>query len=442
MNKLTPELCKTLTDFAASINMSPREVAQYMEMIAKREEILSKHTIPITQGKDGRFRTRTPKPDNRQIVKTKREDLEDALIAYYVSLQPSTMPIRQEFSASSKQETESSGTPANDCTLKTIYPLWLPIRKSEVNSNTLIKDIRHWETYIEPSDIADVPLQQLRRSQLKAWANGLIKEYAMKRKYFNNVKTVLNSLLDFAVDEDYIANNHLRNLKINSRLFKPDDIKKEHEEAFTHQEQELIIKEAELDSLKTSSAIPLGICILFYTGLRVGELCGLKYGDIHGNYLYVKRMVIENTEETDDGLKRNGYKIIEHTKSAAGQRQIPLTQTARDYFERIKKLNQQNGLPTSEDDIIFQRDGTICNQRVFDCRIHKYCNPEHLHLSFYKSCHDIRRTYISRLLDSGINPDTVRRIAGHEDIEMTMKYCRGCEERHELEAILEQAFSN
>ena len=122
---------------------------------------------------------------------------------------------------------------------------------------------------------------------------------------------------------------------------------------------------------------------------------------------------IENTEETDDGLKRNGYKIIEHTKSAAGQRQIPLTQTARDYFERIKKLNQQNGLPTSEDDIIFQRDGMICNQRVFDCRIHKYCNP-----------------------------DTVRRIAGHEDIEMTMKYCRGCEERHELEAILEQAFSN
>lgn len=63
-------------------------------------------------------------------------------------------------------------------------------------------------------------------------------------------------------------------------------------------------------------------------------------------------------------------------------------------------------------------------------------------LSFAKSCHDIRRTYISKLYDSGVNPDTIRRLAGHENIEMTMKYCRGRKAQEELEKILEQSLSS
>ncbi|MCI8571133.1 MAG: site-specific integrase, partial [Lachnospiraceae bacterium] len=54
-----------------------------------------------------------------------------------------------------------------------------------------------------------------------------------------------------------------------------------------------------------------------------------------------------------------------------------------------------------------------------------------------QTCHDIRLSYISRLFDSGLNPDEIRRIAGHENIEMTMKYCRGRKSSEELEKVLE-----
>ena len=212
----------------------------------------------------------------------------------------------------------------------------------------------------------------------------------------------------------------------------------ENEEAFTRQEQELVMHEAELDSKDKNSALPLGICSLFLTGMRVGELCGLQYRDIKGDYLYIHRMAVEKQCETSTGLKSCGYEIVDHAKTTAGYRHIYLTEGAKAYLQQILELNKQNGFTTSDTDLIFQRKEGMCNQRVFDSRLKKYCNPNHLNLPFAKSCHDIRRSYISHLFDIGINPDEIRRMAGHENIEMTMRYCRGRNSPEELARILEQ----
>ena len=326
--------------------------------------------------------------------------------------------------------------------MKTIYPQWLELRRYEISRNTLADDLEYWKKYIATDKIADIPLNQLSRTALRQWSGKIITNHKMKKKYFANVKRTLNSLLDFAVDEELLSINHLRSIKINSHLYTPTSFKKENEEVFTEQEQELVMKEAENDSREHDSAIPLGICILFLTGMRIGELCALRNCDIDDNYLYVCRMMIENQIETSDGeLTRNGYKIVEHAKSSAGMRKIYLPEKARAYFAQIKELNKMNHYPCADTDLIFQRKEGMCNQRVFDCRLKKYCNPKHLDLPFVKSCHDIRRSYISHLFDLGINPDSIRRMAGHKNIEMTMKYCRGRKAQEELEKILEQDFS-
>ena len=195
------------------------------------------------------------------------------------------------------------------------------------------------EKYIATDKIADIPLNQLSRTALRQWSGKIITNHKMKKKYFANVKRTLNSLLDFAVDEELLSINHLRSIKINSHLYTPTSFKKENEEVFTEQEQELVMKEAENDSREHDSAIPLGICILFLTGMRIGELCALRNCDIDDNYLYVCRMMIENQIETSDGeLTRNGYKIVEHAKSSAGMRKIYLPEKARAYFAQIKRI--------------------------------------------------------------------------------------------------------
>lgn len=300
-------------------------------------------------------------------------------------------------------------------------------------------DLEYWEKYILPHDIANIPLGQLGRAKLKAWSCEVVKKYGMKKKYFSNVKRTLNSLLDYAVDEEIIEINKLRSITLNPHLFTPAAFKEENEDVFTEEEQELVMKEAETDSRDHNSAIPLGICILFLTGLRVGELCALRNCDINGKYLYVRRMLVENQRENADGsLKRSGYQIVDHAKSSAGMWKIYLTTKARKYFAEIKALNKKNGYPCASKDLVFQREQGMCNQRVFDCRLKKYCNPNHLNLPFAKSCHDVRRSYITNLFDMGLNIDSIRRKAGHENIEMTMKYCKNRKSEEDDEKKMEE----
>lgn len=59
-----------------------------------------------------------------------------------------------------------------------------------------------------------------------------------------------------------------------------------------------------------------------------------------------------------------------------------------------------------------------------------------------KSAHKLRKTFISTLIDAGINIDTIRRIAGHADKTVTLgNYCfdrkRPDEIRDQLEHALE-----
>lgn len=441
---LTPEIRNSLTNHASSNNMSLREMAQYINTMLDRENILKQHKSPISQNEnDKRWRTRLP--NGKQIAKARREDLEDAIIEYYVNLpQDGISSLPQDSFIEQKLNRTTAKSPATakkTCTLKTIYPKWMSLRQYEVSSNSMIINERMWKNYIENSDISTIPLKELSRSTLKAWASELIVKHTMKKKYFDSIRDVINLLLDFAVDENYIDSNCFRGVKINKKLFKAPDIKEENEDVFTEQEQYLVMQESKTDSAQGDSALPLGICILFLTGMRVGELCGLRYGDIHDKYVYIRRMVVEKKKETPDGLKFDGYQIVEHPKSSAGVRKIYLTEEARACFEQIKAINKKNGYSTTSKDLVFQRKKGMCNSRVFDARIRKYCDPNHLGFSYTKSCHDIRRTYISHLFDLGVNPDKIRRIAGHENIEMTMKYCRNRAEQDELELVLEQGLS-
>lgn len=57
-----------------------------------------------------------------------------------------------------------------------------------------------------------------------------------------------------------------------------------------------------------------------------------------------------------------------------------------------------------------------------------------------KSNHKIRKTYISSLFDKGVNIDTIRRQAGHEDERTSLNnYCFDQSDNLQLEAQLENA---
>lgn len=104
--------------------------------------------------------------------------------------------------------------------------------------------------------------------------------------------------------------------------------------------------------------------------------------------------------------------IVEHTKGSYGVRTIPLTDEAKKILELSAKFSGG---------FIFSSDDKPLGYDAIRKALYKYCKILNIKR---KSSHKIRKTVISSLIDSGMNIDSVRKIAGHMDERTTYRcYC-------------------
>ncbi len=114
------------------------------------------------------------------------------------------------------------------------------------------------------------------------------------------------------------------------------------------------------------SLLNYGILLAFQTGVRVGELCTLKYSDIQGNKLCIRRTEVRYRDK--DG--KYVFEVRESPKTEAGNRDIILSSEAKRTLKEIRKLN-----PFGE--YIFMNDGKRIKER---------------------SMHKARKTYATKLI--------------------------------------------
>ena len=167
--------------------------------------------------------------------------------------------------------------------------------------------------------------------------------------------------------------------------------------------------------------------MLFNLGLRDGELCALKWKDIEtnfrGDYIHVQR---EMVAKIDNDGKYDGFEILPHCKTPAGNRRLQLNQKAKETLKLIKQLNEQNNLPTDYDDFIFLRWDKEkiknCTPRSFDPRLRRYC--KHAGMDVIKSPHDVRRTVLTNLYMAHMPLKKIQEFAGHSSLKQTMDYIK------------------
>lgn len=160
--------------------------------------------------------------------------------------------------------------------------------------------------------------------------------------------------------------------------------------------------------------------MLFYLGVRVGEVVALKDTDIHGNTIEIECME-RRVFQSEDGIEYHQVdrKIVENTKTPAGNRKIPLVKEAMDIVEIAVDVNHRLGY--EKDFYLFTNKGKRITDSAVRWRVEKYC--KHLGI-VHRSPHKIRKTYISKLIDLGISINTIREFAGHVDEKTTYhSYC-------------------
>lgn len=256
-------------------------------------------------------------------------------------------------------------------------------------------------------------IDTIRTSDAKLW---IIKLQQKDKKSYSTIHTirgVLRPAFQMAVEDDYLRKNPfdfiLASVIVNDSVTR---------EALTGKQERNFLKFVKEDS--HFSQYYDGMYILFKTGLRIGEFCGLTVSDIDfkNHCLTVKRQLQKEGS--------HGY-YIEVPKTENGNRTIPLVPEVEKCFRNmIEHRNPPKVEPTVNGVtgfLSFDLRGNIMYplhwEHYFSRAVRKYNEIYKVPLPKITP-HVCRHTYCSNMARSGMNPKTLQYLMGHGDISVTL----------------------
>lgn len=179
-------------------------------------------------------------------------------------------------------------------------------------------------------------------------------------------------------------------------------IRQKNVEVFTEPE----LKQMGRIILRRPDETGLGILLTAYTGIRLGELCGLKWQDVNVDtgMLHVQRTVERIAQE--DGTT---CLTVQTPKTDNSNRWIPIPQ------EMLRVLKGDHRPP----DAYLLTGGEIMpDPRTYQYRykaLLKRCGV------CYRNFHALRHTYATRCIEQGIDAKSVSELLGHSDVRTTLR---------------------
>ena len=258
-----------------------------------------------------------------------------------------------------------------------------------------------------------IRIDKVKTSDAKAWLIKLQKKDGRGYSSIHSIRGVLRPAFEMALNDDLIRKNpfafELSSVVVNDSVTR---------EAITRKQERDLLKFIKEDAhfCRYYDAI----YILFNTGLRISEFCGLTIKDID-----FKKMRI-NVERQLQRSSNMEY-IIEKPKTESGTRFVPMTKEVAECFKNIIATRVNPRVEPMVDGIV----GFLCLDKndMPMVALHWEKYMQHIrekYNSIYKvqmpcvTPHVCRHTFCSKMAKSGMNPKTLQYIMGHADISVTL----------------------
>lgn len=306
---------------------------------------------------------------------------------------------------------------ATDMLVDAWFEYWIDLKKKTVRPNTVRNYSERYERNIK-NVIGNKLLTEVKPIHCQKIFSDMADE-GYKTTTIYQTRIALYNMLEFAKENEVIITNPCKK-SVKSDIGKPSDKK----EALTIDDQRRFLAAAKGQSYEYQYRFAL------QTGLRTGELVGLKWEDIN---FEMKTLTIERSMEFR-------YKVGEWRvgppKSRSGYRTIPLTDEAICILKAQKEKNRKLKVIDKEwaDTVFLCRKGQPVKNSTYDTALFKICDKAGIKRF---SMHVLRHTFATRCIEGGMMPKTLQKILGHSNIGITMNlYVHITEEEKQKEIDL------
>lgn len=288
---------------------------------------------------------------------------------------------------------------SSSMTVRELHDEYIKAKKHEVRKSSLANSESILNNHVMNTDLVNIRLDKLSAKHLQEWKN-TISDKKIQVSTKNGAYRELNSMLNYAVRHDYISKNPLAKIgRFKDPYFKTEEIK-----YYTIEEFNRYISVAK-DNIKTQLdyACYVFFYLLFYSGLRKGELNAMLWSDYDGESLNVTKSIAQKV----------GYEITP-PKNKASYRRIKIPPKAIKVLDRYRDFLKKN---TRYSENLYLcggfkpiSDSTMENYNTF------YAKKAGLP---HRRIHDFRHSHATLLINAGVNIMEVSRRLGHSDVKMT-----------------------
>ena len=354
-------------------------MARHGENIRKRKDGRWEARIPVGKKDSGTTRYRYFYGKTYQEAREKRRRFEK------------TMPEKQ------------TGMRTARITVSQLFEDWLFFIQPEIKESTYARYRFYVTKHILP-ELGRKRLDSLTGEELDRFARRKLQcgslngSHGLAPKTVNSILSVIRLALAFGAE---------RNLPVPMRLqIRNVRQPSPHIQILTAEEQ----KTLEAALLSRMNPRRLGILLTLYTGLRIGEICGLQWGDIRleEGILTVRRTVMR-IQTNDPEASAKTVLLVTRPKTDCSLRTIPIPGFITELLKPYRKAPE-----------VFLASGTRCA-----------AEPRCLYASYKRilasvgleryNYHALRHTFATRCIEQHFDPKRLSEILGHADVGITLR---------------------
>lgn len=273
-----------------------------------------------------------------------------------------------------------------DMTFQSLSEIYFDDMKERLKSSTLHSKKHIFDTKLLPY-FGYMSVSEIQPTDIRNWQNELMKQNYSKT-YLKNVNNQLTAILNYAVRYYGLRKNPCHQAGSIGKN-KADEMN-----FWTREEFEQFIR-----ATKNNTNIHMSFMVLYWTGMREGELFALTPEDID---LEKKKLRINKTYQ-----RLHGQDIITSPKTPKSNRTVPLPsflcRELEDYILYRKAEKTDRIFPFTKN--------YLSRAMTYYCGI---ANVKRIRV------HDIRHSHVSLLINLGFSPLIIAERVGHEKVATTL----------------------